>query len=164
MLTIAILQQGKPQSNKKKLKINQLRQIIKDTLKYEGVRDGELSVVLGEDALLRRLNKEYRGIDKPTDVLTFDLGQICRTCQTRRTGLTGPTQKLGEIIISLDAVNRQAEEYNHSFEKELTILLIHGLLHLLGYDHSPDNLPQEQMAILTNKILAQLAIDKIVNE
>lgn len=114
--------------------------MVKEILKYEGVLDGEISVVLGDDKLLKKLNKEYRGVDKPTDVLAF--------------GLT-PTL-LGEVIISIDAVKRQAEEYKHSFEKELSILLIHGVLHLLGYDHSSDNLPQEPMAIRTEEILRMI--------
>ncbi len=125
-------------------------------MKHEGVLDGELSVVLGKDELLQRLNKEYRGIDKPTDVLAFGWGQTLKVECSPAFYFQGLTPILGEIIISLDAVNRQAEEYNHSFEKELTILIIHGLLHLLGYDHSPDNLPQEEMAVLTNEILAQI--------
>lgn len=147
MLKIAILNKKKLKTNK--VSLNQLKQIIKQTLKYEGVLNGELSVVLGDDGLLKRLNKEYRGIDEPTDVLAFEWGQ------TNQTSLTHLTPILGEVIISLDAVLRQAEEYNHSFEKELTILLIHGLLHLLGYDHSPDNLPQEEMAMRTNEILSK---------
>ncbi|MFH1563594.1 MAG: rRNA maturation RNase YbeY [Nitrospirota bacterium] len=157
MLKIAILQ-----LNKKKLKTNwqrgkPLKQIIKQTLKYEGVLNGELSVVLGDDELLKRLNKEYRKIDKPTDVLAFE-GNY-RTYRTHKT-----YNLIGEVIISIDAVRRQAEEYNHSFEKELTILLIHGLLHLLGYDHSPDNLPQEQMAIRTLDLLDLLDLWKENND
>jgi len=117
--------------------------VVKETLKYEGVLEGEVSVVLGDDELLKRLNKEYRGIDRTTDVLAFGYrGHI----------LPDVSHIIGEIIISVDAVYRQAKEYNHSFEKELSILLIHGALHILGYDHSNKYLPKEPMTVRTEEI------------
>lgn len=119
-------------------KNNWIKQVVKETLKQEGVLAGEISIVLGDDELLKRLNKEYRGINKPTDVLSFSYDE---------------DNFIGEVIISIDAVCRQAEEYNHSFEKELSILLIHGVLHTLGYDHSEQYLPQEPMAIRTADIM-----------
>jgi probable rRNA maturation factor len=132
----------------KKIKANWLRQVVKETLKYEGVSDGEISIVLGDDELLKKLNKEYRGKNKPTDVLAFSWDQTFN--------IQGLTPIMGEVIISIDAVMRQAEEYKHSFEKELAILLIHGVLHILGYDHSNDNLPQEPMGRRTAAILEKV--------
>ncbi|MEW6618777.1 MAG: rRNA maturation RNase YbeY [bacterium] len=131
----------------KKFKANWIKQIVKTALKYEGISNGEVSIVLGDDELLQRLNKEYRRIDKPTDVLAFGYGKINGSINFLDRLL------LGEIIISLDAVLRQAKEYKHSFEKELTILLIHGILHILGYDHSPQNLPEEPMVVRMEEIL-----------
>ncbi|MEW6607074.1 MAG: rRNA maturation RNase YbeY [bacterium] len=131
----------------KKFKANWIKQVVKTALKYEGISNGEVSIVLGDDELLQRLNKEYRRIDKPTDVLAFRYGKINGNINFLDRLL------LGEIIISLDAVLRQTKEYKHSFEKELTILLIHGILHILGYDHSPQNLPEEPMVVRMEKIL-----------
>jgi probable rRNA maturation factor len=103
-------------------------------------------------------------VDKPTDVLAFGFSKA-KTLHSKTSVLEykplSLSNLLGEIIISLDAVRRQAKEYKHSFEKELTILLIHGVLHILGYDHSDDNLPQEPMAIRTNKILEKIT-DRII--
>jgi len=79
----------------------------------------EVSVTLVCDDEIRELNREYRGIDKSTDVLSFEMGG----------------ELLGDIIISLPTAIRQAEEYNHSAEREIAFLTVHGLLHLLGYDH-----------------------------
>jgi len=131
----------------KKINTNLLKQVVKETLKHEGVLDAEVSVVLGDDELLKKLNKQYRGVDKATDVLAFGYS-----------GDINVTQKtiIGEIIISIDAVRRQAKEYHHSFEKELTILLIHGGLHILGYDHTSEYSPKEPMAIRAEEILRGL--------
>lgn len=152
----------------KKIRTNWIKQVVKETLKYEGIFDTEVSIVLGDDELLKRLNKEYRDVDKPTDVLAFGFGVTVQVATPHSHTLPLPHSPtpylhylngyklLGEVIISLDAAKRQAEEYKHSLEKELTILLIHGVLHILGYDHSPKYLPQEPMAIRTQEILADI--------
>jgi probable rRNA maturation factor len=85
---------------------------------------GEVAIVLGRDALLRRLNRSYRGKDAPTDVLSFS--------GTRGSGT------LGDIVISVDAAERNAAGEGHSLSEELDILVLHGWLHLLGYDHERD--------------------------
>lgn len=148
----------------KKINTNLLKQVVKKTLKQEGVLEGEVSIVLGDDELLKKINKEYRGIPRPTDVLAFgfQLPQQVDTSKKRQISTTTqPVQTelcLGEIIISLDAVRRQAKEYNHSWEKELCILLIHGVLHILGYDHTPEYLPHEPMARRTTAVLKDIGI------
>ena len=76
---------------------------------------------------IQELNKEYRKIDKATDVLSFPLE------------FDMPNMPLGSVVISIDFVEEKAKEYNHSFEDELKLLFIHGLLHLLGFDHEVDN-------------------------
>jgi probable rRNA maturation factor len=87
----------------------------------------ELSVRIVDDASIRRLNARYRGIDRPTDVLAFPM----------REGAFAHLhpQLLGDIVISAETARRQARARHHSLAKELTHLLIHGTLHLLGYDH-----------------------------
>ena len=88
-----------------------------------------------DDKFIRLLNTKYRGIDKPTDVLSFSLQE--------EGAIKSPEVEidklLGDIIISVETAQRQADNLNHSMERELTVLLIHGLLHLTGYDHEKDN-------------------------
>jgi len=89
-----------------------------------GARDLEL--ILCDDETIRILNRNYRQKDRPTDVLSFPLeGDL-------------PGQPLGSLVISVDRVRAKAEELGHTEQEELTLLFIHGLLHLLGYDHETD--------------------------
>ena len=95
--------------------------------------DAELSVVLCDNAYIHELNKTYRNIDHPTDVLSFALNE------GEEEAYDGPdTKLLGDIVISLDKTREQADEYGHSFERELAYLTVHGMLHILGYDHMTD--------------------------
>ena len=88
-------------------------------------KDIELLVVKNDE--IQALNKVHRNIDKPTDVLSFPLD------------FDFPDMPLGSIVISTDFVEEKAKEYGHSFDEEFTLLYIHGILHLLGYDHEIDN-------------------------
>ena len=88
-------------------------------------KDFELIVTNNEE--IQSLNKEHRNIDKATDVLSFPME------------FDMPNMPLGSIIISIDFVEEKAKEYNHSLEDEFTLLFIHGLLHLIGFDHEVDN-------------------------
>jgi probable rRNA maturation factor len=98
--------------------------------------DAELSIVLCTDPFIRRLNKQYRGKDQPTDVLSFAMQEGQKV---------GESSLLGDLILSLDTARRQAQEHGHTVEEELRILLVHGLLHLLGYDHiRPEDAPRMQ--------------------
>lgn len=95
--------------------------------------DAELSVVLCDNTYIHELNKTYRNIDRPTDVLSFALNE------GEEEGYDGPdTKLLGDIVISLNKTREQADEYGHSFERELAYLTVHGMLHILGYDHMTD--------------------------
>ena len=95
--------------------------------------DVELSVVLCDNTYIHELNKTYRNIDRPTDVLSFALNE------GEEEGYDGPdTKLLGDIVISLNKTREQADEYGHSFERELAYLTVHGMLHILGYDHMTD--------------------------
>ena len=92
--------------------------------------NAEISILLCHNDYIHALNKQYRNIDRPTDVLSFALNE------GEEDGYEGPdTALLGDIIISLEKVQEQADEYGHSFERELAYLTIHGMLHILGYDH-----------------------------
>jgi probable rRNA maturation factor len=102
------------------------------TLEMEDVgKPAELSIVLADDATVRALNREYRNTDAATDVLSF--GQ-----EEEGDAFVRPddaSRHLGDVIISMDTARRQADEYGVSMHDEVSHLLVHGILHLLGYDH-----------------------------
>jgi len=97
---------------------------LKDIYEYLTTKDIEL--ILTTDEEIRQINKEYRNIDKPTDVLSFPLEEMAN-------------MPLGSIIISVDTAKKAAKNYGHDINDEIKLLFIHGLLHLLGYDHETDN-------------------------
>lgn len=90
-----------------------------------------LSVILTTPAQIQKTNKEYRNIDKATDVLSFPMFEKDEISE-----ITGEYREaLGDIMISIDKVKEQAIEYGHSFERELSYMVVHGFYHLIGYDH-----------------------------
>ena len=102
-----------------------VRESVLATLAYEG-KEGhnEVSVTFTDNEGIRAINREYREIDAPTDVLSFPLFEEC-----------DGTRMLGDIVLSLEKCRAQAEEFGHSFERECAFLTVHSTLHLLGYDH-----------------------------
>jgi len=109
-----------------------LRRIARHVLVVEGAGPTELSVVITDDATVRELNRRYLGLDEPTDVLSFGLGEK----NDEPFALPpGESASLGEVIVSYPTAVRQAKEQGHSAEAEVAHLLVHGILHLLGYDH-----------------------------
>ena len=105
-----------------------LDDLIKRCLKHEKIDNANFSIVFVDNEKIKYLNKEYRGIDKVTDVISFAFEDNESLCYNN-------TRFLGEIYISIPKMIEQANEYGHSEERELAFLTIHGLLHLLGYDH-----------------------------
>lgn len=96
-----------------------------------GVENGEVSVTLTDNAYIHKLNKEYRGIDRPTDVLSFALNE-----SEEPEVDDGPDiNVLGDLVISVERAREQAADYGHSVRREVAFLTVHGMLHLLGYDH-----------------------------
>jgi probable rRNA maturation factor len=105
-----------------------LRKVATRSLQVEGFdRPAEVSIVLTSDKRIRELNRDYRGVDRPTDVLAFSQLEGEETPG-------GAEGALGDVIISVETAQRQAAEQGHSLEKELDLLVAHGMLHLLGYD------------------------------
>lgn len=97
--------------------------------------EAEVDVTIVDDEEIHELNREYRGMDKPTDVLSFALDEDSEDSDEPEL-LGAPEEHLyGDIIISAETALRQAEEYGHGLERELTYLAVHGMFHLLGYDH-----------------------------
>ncbi len=108
-----------------------LEQLAARALEAESVpRPSELSIVLTDDAAVRELNRTYRGVDETTDVLSFAQSEGSAFALPE-----GEAPHLGDVIISLDTARRQAAEYGLALQDEVSHLLVHGVLHLLGYDH-----------------------------
>lgn len=112
-----------------------LTELLKFALEKENVpQDAEVSVVLTDDAVIRELNRQYRAKDAPTDVLSFAMQESVPEEEFIEPE-QGTERMLGDIVISVERAREQAEEYGHSFEREIGYLAVHGILHLLGYDH-----------------------------
>lgn len=149
-------------SRQRKYRINQ-RNIRKDAntiLSLCGVDDIELSILIVNNRSVRELNKKYRGIDKPTDVLAFPPSPLRllsgQAVPFPRRGEGDPLRLLGDIVISLEKSHTQAEERGHSPEQEFKILLTHGILHLLGYDHEISRSEAQRMKRKEKIILSKL--------
>lgn len=114
--------------------INEIENLLNFTAEKENVQDGsELSVTFVSNERIQEINREYRDKDRPTDVISFALEEMGEG-ELEIIGEDIP-RILGDIIISVPRAREQAEDYNHSFMRELGFLAVHGLLHLLGYDH-----------------------------
>lgn len=101
----------------------------------KGSDEAEVSLMLVDDQRIHALNLEYRGVDRPTDVLSFALQEESE----EEPDYEFEDEMLGDIVISVPRARAQAEEYGHSFERELVYLAVHGTLHLLGYDHEEES-------------------------
>lgn len=123
------------------------------------VENGEVSVTLTDNAYIHRLNKEYRGIDRPTDVLSFALNEGEEPATEG-----GPDiNVLGDLIISVERAEEQAKEYGHSVRREVAFLTVHGMLHLLGYDHMQDE-EREEMEAEQRFVMEKLGISRADEE
>ncbi len=116
-----------------------------------------VSVDLVNEEVIHTLNKQYRGIDRPTDVLSF---AYLENEEDKEAILTSSDEvELGDIIICLPIARKQAQAYKHSEKRELCFLFVHGLLHLLGYDHQNSN-DEREMFSLQDKILKESGIER----
>lgn len=120
--------------------------------------EAEVSVLVVDNDTIRELNRDYRHKDSATDVLSFPLEEEMED-NGEPTVIGGPSERiLGDIVISIDKTVEQAEEYGHSIERELAFLAVHGLLHLLGYDHEKDAQAKKIMRSEEKRILDALGI------
>ena len=108
--------------------LEELQEFLENVCKDEKLDNVMFNVIIVDNPKIHEINKEYRGIDRETDVISFAL-------EDDKTFNRTDFRILGDIYISLDKVISQSEEYGHSFKRELFFLALHGLLHLLGYDH-----------------------------
>lgn len=123
-----------------------LKALLLKALDLLHLKKVELSLYITTDQVIRELNREYRGKDKPTDVLSFPMGEK-----------VGSFTLLGDIVISWDTAKRQAKEYGHSTEEEIKRLALHGLVHLLGYDHELGGEEERKFFSLENYLLSELS-------
>lgn len=138
---------------------NVLQRLLALAAQAEGLDAGEVTLTFVDDAAIQVLNRDYRGFDKPTDVLSFAIQEDVEDGDFEITyevdsldELVADEGVLGDIVISVDTARRQADELGHSLERELAFLLVHGFLHLMGYDH-PDEASE---AVMTAKQEAAL--------
>lgn len=112
-----------------KKELSVMRRYINKCLKEEKVKNATFNIILVDNKTIRNLNKSYRKIDKETDVISFALED------EKEEEFVSDSRVLGDIYISIDKARTQASDYGHSLSRELSFLAVHGLLHLLGYDH-----------------------------
>ena len=128
--------------------------IIEQALKTLGIEDDvEVSCVLVDDERIHEINREYRHIDRSTDVISFAMED------NDQFYVEGMPRTLGDIFISVDHAKKQAEEYGHSLRREMCFLFTHGILHLLGYDNMTDE-QEKEMFGLQDQILGALSIER----
>jgi len=127
-----------------------LERLASAVMEREGLPPGEVSVLITDDEMVRRLNREYAGEDTPTDVLAFSL--------TEGEEFASPDDvlRLGEVIISYPTARRQADDAQRPVRDEIEHLLVHGVLHLLGYDHA-EPAEEERMRGREHELLAALS-------
>ena len=134
-----------------------IRRCCLASLVSEGIEaDTEISVTFVDNARIRELNREFRGIDKETDVLSFPL------LEKEELKTIDPTLPLalGDIVISVEKAMEQAESFGHSIEREISFLTVHSMFHLLGYDHVDGGLAAVQMREKEEGVLAKLGLSR----
>lgn len=132
------------------------REAVLAALDYESFNnDVEVSVTYTDNEGIRKLNHEFRGIDKETDVLSFPLTDFDGG---EEPPVDEPTVGLGDIVISLERAREQAEEFGHSFEREVSFLTVHSMLHLLGYDHVNSDEEDAEMRRRQREILENMGL------
>jgi len=137
-----------------------LKECVALACKLEGLQENyEVSITIMDDESVRNYNRDYRGVDAPTDVLSFSL--LEETDDEPEIFIEGGEDSLvlGDIIISAEAVRRQAEEYGHSVIRELCFLTVHGIFHLLGYDHQTSE-AEQIMEAKQKQVLDELNISR----
>ncbi|MCR4563087.1 MAG: rRNA maturation RNase YbeY [Clostridiales bacterium] len=122
--------------------------------KFEG--SAEVSVSFVDNEQIHELNKEYRDIDKPTDVLSFPLGENGKYDKNPDTD----AYMLGDIVISVEKAIEQAEEYGHTLQREIGYLTVHSMLHLMGYDHVDGGVEAVRMREKEENVLTNLGLKR----
>ncbi|MBR6073222.1 MAG: rRNA maturation RNase YbeY [Bacilli bacterium] len=128
-----------------------LDDVINHTFEILNIKNANMSLIFIDDNKMKELNKTYRGVDRTTDVLSFALED--------NNNIKLPIRELGEVYISIPKMIEQAKEFNHSEKRELSFLTCHGLLHLLGYDHTKSEEEEKIQFGLQDRVLNELNIN-----
>lgn len=133
-----------------------IEKVISKCFEIENLQNSELyvSITLTNPENIHKINKEYRNVDRQTDVLSFPMFEKVELDEKIKNNDFEHEDVLGDIIISIEEVKKQAEEYGHSFEREFSYMLVHGFYHLMGYDHIQEK----------DKIVMRPKEDKVLNE
>ena len=125
-----------------------IKEVVSRVLEEEKVLpEVDVYITLTNNEEIHKINKEYRDVDRPTDVLSFPMYERDEIASLKNDTDDEIEKILGDIIVSVEKVREQAEEYGHSFERELAYLVTHGMLHLLGYDH----IIEEEKAVMRKR-------------
>ena len=134
-----------------------IRRAIEATLDYESFNNNaEISITFTDNDGIQRLNRDFRGLDRPTDVLSFPLTDYEAIDTPLADELCG---SLGDVVLSLERAREQAEEYGHSLDREIAFLTVHSMLHLLGYDHETGEEDELDMRRRQSEILKNIGLD-----
>ena len=136
-----------------------IKKVLEQCFKEEKIENSKLyvTITLTDGENIRKINKEYRNIDKATDVLSFPMFEKDELVQKIKEKSFEHEDVLGDIVISIPKVEEQAKEYGHSFERELSYMVVHGFYHLMGYDHIKEE-DKKEMRPKEEKILNDLKI------
>ena len=136
-----------------------IKKVLEQCFKEEKLENSKLyiTITLTNSENIRKINKEYRNIDKATDVLSFPMYEKEELEEKIAKQHYKHEDVLGDIVISIEKVEEQAKEYGHSFERELSYMIVHGFYHLMGYDHIKEE-DKKQMRPKEEKILNTLKI------
>ncbi|MBE6694285.1 MAG: rRNA maturation RNase YbeY [Ruminococcaceae bacterium] len=133
-----------------------MRRAIEATLECEGFENEcEVSFTFTDNEKIHVINRDYRNVDRPTDVLSFPMTDFDNS--TGAPIADEPMRSLGDIVLSLEMAQAQAEEYGHSFEREAAFLCVHSTLHLLGYDHIEEE-DEAEMRAMQRIVMEKLGI------
>lgn len=143
----------------KKELIDFAENVLKTCFKEEKIEklNFYLSVTLTNPEQIHKLNKEYRNVDRATDVLSFPMFEKEEIDEIVSKQIKNPIPEvLGDIVISIEKVKEQANEYGHSFERELSYMLVHGFYHIMGYDHIEEEEDKVKMRAKEEVVLSKL--------
>ncbi|MGI6778671.1 MAG: rRNA maturation RNase YbeY [Acetivibrionales bacterium] len=140
-----------------------IEKVVTSAVNMEGLEfNYEVSIYLTDDRRIKEINMEQRSINRPTDVLSFPIVDMVEGKLGSYLGdmdMESRQLLLGDIVISLETAARQAEEYGHTFERELAFLVCHGIFHLLGYDHQ-DDIQERKMILRQENVLSGLGLNR----
>ena len=140
---------------------NLVKKVLEECYKEENMEDSKLiiTVTLTTPDNIQEINKQYRNIDRETDVLSFPMFEKEEIELKIKNRKFDNEDVLGDIVISIERVEEQAKEYGHSFERELSYMLVHGFYHLMGYDHIEEE-DKKIMRPKEEKVLSKLNITR----